>query len=245
MACRTYASSEALKAADSPTLSTHSLPGQGVGRRSSGFFLQLSDEDSLCSSCENLDEAVNRSTNLQLVSMSDSQSLSDLSPTSAPGDSPRYPQGLSKGKKRRAPLPPVHVSLKEPAHSKKQVSQDDFNLGRRLSNIEEDIEKRRRPISSYDAPMINVTSSEASPRLSSSQRFRMKAALMLSLHSPKIHRREDSKKKVHNGFYVGKSMKKKSRNYAPCEDISPEDVSFCFVSEDLHEESEFEVGCDH
>ncbi|CAG2231572.1 unnamed protein product [Mytilus edulis] len=230
MAYRLYASSESLEVVDSPTLSTRSLPGVYKKR-----YLQLSDEDSLCSSYECLNDiTVSGNRRLRQISTSDSQDLSDMSPMSASGDSPRLPNtSVNYGKKRRAPLPPVHVSIKEPEHSKRQT-QDDFYLERRLSRIEEDIEKRRRPISSYDAPLINVHSPEdISPRLSSSQRFRMKAAMILSLHSPKLNRRDTQGSK--------RKGKKKLLNQS-FEELDPEDVVFCYLSPDLHEEYDFEVG---
>ncbi|XP_071134109.1 rho GTPase-activating protein 20-like isoform X3 [Mytilus edulis] len=229
MAYRLYASSESLGVVDSPTLSTRSLPGVYKKR-----YLQLSDEDSLCSSYECLNDInVSGNRRLRQISTSDSQDLSDMSPMSASGDSPRLPNtSVNYGKKRRAPLPPVHVSIKEPEHSNRQT-QDDFYLERRLSRIEEDIEKRRRPISSYDAPLINVHSPEdISPRLSSSQRFRMKAAMILSLHSPKLNRRDTQGSK--------RKGKKKLLNQS-FEELDPEDVVFCYLSPDLHEEYDFEV----
>lgn len=255
MAYSQYGDSEHLTVeGDSPTLSIHSVPS---GRYKKGIYLQLSDEESLSSSCEYLnDVAYSTRKRLHLISGSDSHdSLSDMSPVSAPGDFPRVRHSINFGKKRRAPLPPVHISLREPVHSIRQPkedymsrsrTQDDFYLERRLSRIEEDIEKRRRPISSYEVPSISVQSmdlspglsssqqsltNEVSPRLSSSQRFRMKAAMILSLHSPRSHRKDD---------HLKKSKKKKALN-SSFEEIPFQDIVFSFISPDLHVDSEFEV----
>lgn len=233
---------------DSPTLSTHSVPGRQA------MYLHFSDEDSLSSSCEYLNEVPYTGLKrVHLISGSDSHdSLSDMSPVSAPGDFPRTRQSVNFGKKRRAPLPPVHVSMREPVFSARQQddymsrdrTQDDFYLERRLSRIEEDIDIRRRPTSSYEVPSITVQSmdlspgrsqssldNEMSPRLSSSQKFRMKAAMILSLHSPKINRKDDNKK----------SKRKKLLN-SSFEEILGEDVGYCYISPDLHIDGDFEVG---